>query len=112
MNAAVRMAALLLMLWVAAPLHAQTPISGKQMMPLRGQPQPLYFYPCTKSTPDLPVILFLPGDGGWRGFAIDMAKSIARAGYDVYGWDVKQYLMGFTGKTTLSEAEMAADTRS
>ena len=78
-------------------------------MTLRGQPQAISVYRAP-SGQGVPVkVLFLPGDGGLRGFAVDMAKSIAGQGYDVYGWDIKKYLMGFTGKTTLSETEMMSD---
>ena len=88
-------------------LHAQS--APRVSMTLRGHQQELYVYRAA-STNGVPVkVLFLPGDAGWRGFAIDMARSIASQGYDVYGWDIKKYLTGFTGKSTLSEAEMMAD---
>jgi len=77
-------------------------------MTLRGRSQEIYSYGAA-SGKGAPKVLFLPGDGGWRGFAVDMAKAIAREGYDVYGWDIKKYLTDFTNKTTLSEAEMIAD---
>jgi hypothetical protein len=58
------------------------------------------------------VLLFLPGDGGWRGFAIDIANTASSCGYDVIGWDTKSYLASFTpGKPTLTEAQVMADFR-
>jgi dienelactone hydrolase len=80
-------------------------------MTLRGQQQEIYFYHATAGEGTPVKVLFLPGDGGWRGFAVDMARAIAGQGYDVYGWDIKTYLTGFTGKTTLSETEMMTDIR-
>jgi dienelactone hydrolase len=58
-----------------------------------------------------PWILFVPGDGGWRGFAIDIAQVMSKAGYDVYGLNTKRYLESFTGKTTLRETEVMGDFR-
>jgi len=55
--------------------------------------------------------LFVPGDGGWRGFAINIAEVIAHAGYDVYGLDTKRYLESFTGKIPLREADVMSDFR-
>lgn len=83
--------------------------AGRNRLDLRGQPQDVYYYRPAQ-TAGKGAVLFLPGDGGWRGFAVDMAESLARAGFDVYGWDVKQYLSGFTrGKQTLREREMGED---
>ncbi len=55
--------------------------------------------------------MFAPGDGGWRGFAVTIAQTMASWGYDVYGLDTKHYLESFTGKTTLTESQAAADMR-
>lgn len=39
-----------------------------------------------------------------------MTQKLAASGIDIYGWDVKQYLSGFTcGRTTLSEKDIQAD---
>lgn len=57
------------------------------------------------------AILYMPGDGGWIGTAVDMARVMSALGYNVYGFDIKTYLTDFTGKTTLTEQEMAADLR-
>jgi pimeloyl-ACP methyl ester carboxylesterase len=55
-------------------------------------------------------VLFLPGDGGWRGAAKDIAQAIAGSGYEVYVWDTKRYLASFTrGKSTLREEQIASD---
>ncbi len=57
-------------------------------------------------------MLYLPGDGGWRGFAVEMVKSMASFGYDVYAWDTKQYLESFTtGQSALKETDVMADFR-
>ncbi len=56
------------------------------------------------------AVIFLPGDGGWRGVAISMAKTIASWGYDVYGFDTKRYLEAFSEDgAKLSQDQMAID---
>ncbi len=103
------LAALLCGVFAAA---AQTPRAGKNAAVIRGQPQDVYFYPASSTGARGPArVIFLPGDGGWRGFAVDIARQVASAGYDVYGWDTKRYLMSFTAQTTLSEADVMSDFR-
>jgi len=78
---------------------------------LRDREQILYYVPA-EAQPDekRPPILFIPGDGGWHGAAVDMARMMASLGYDVYGLNVRRYLEDFTkGHRTLTEAQMAAD---
>jgi pimeloyl-ACP methyl ester carboxylesterase len=55
------------------------------------------------------AVLFLPGDGGWRGFAITIASRIAAAGYDVYAIDTRDYLEAFTGSQSLAVQDVAYD---
>ena len=89
---------------------AQTCVPGRNTLSIRGQPQDLYFCPADQSTPRRGTVLFLPGDGGWRGFAIDIAQQMAAWGYDVYGLDTKTYLASFTGQTkSLQEADVTRD---
>ena len=98
---------------VVAPALPQGLAPGKNEFLLRDKKQGIYHYPARGQNMAAQPILFLPGDGGWRGFAIEIAQSLAMDGYDVYGWDIKQYLAGFTsGKTTLKETEIMADLRS
>ena len=55
-------------------------------------------------------MLFLPGDGGWRGLAITFAQTIAGWGYDVYGFDTKHYLVSFSEDGSgLTESQMRQD---
>lgn len=81
---------------------------GKNSVMIRGQRQKLYFYPGALRPPHHKV-LFAPGDGGHRGFAITIAEKLAALGYDVYAFDTKHYLSSFTGKTHLTESEVMAD---
>lgn len=84
--------------------------SGRNTYALRGKTQEIYYLPAEGAAkPE--AVLFMPGDAGWTGYAVEMANRIAALGYNVYGFDVKTYLTGFTGTTTLSEAEMAEDLR-
>lgn len=95
---------------VAAPAESQSLAPGQHAFLLRGKEQDLYYYPPRNRTATADPVLFLPGDGGWRGFAVDIAESLARYGYPVYGWDTKRYLTSFTsGKTTLKESDIMTD---
>lgn len=55
------------------------------------------------------AVLFLPGDGGWRGFAVTIANRLAAAGFEVYALDTRDYLEAFTGTRTLSVQQVAND---
>jgi type IV secretory pathway VirJ component len=58
------------------------------------------------------AVVFLAGDGGWRGAAVAMSKAIASWGYEVYGFDTKKYLEGFSQDgLRLTRDDMAADIR-
>jgi pimeloyl-ACP methyl ester carboxylesterase len=83
----------------------------RQVFALRGRDQVVYHLMAgAPSDSAHPPVLFLTGDGGWHGAAIDMARMIASLGYEVYGLDVKRYLTSFTSRgSTLDEARMAAD---
>lgn len=85
---------------------------GRNSIPVRGVPQAVYYYSGGAGRLDRPCILFLPGDGGWRGFAVTVATQLAAWGYDVYGLDTRAYLEGFTGRTVLKEEDVAMDMRS
>ncbi len=78
---------------------------------IRGQQQNLYFLPAAKAGSESKgTVLFSPGDGGWRGFAISMAQHIAAAGYDTYALDTRVYLSSFTTKeSTLSPSDVMRD---
>jgi dienelactone hydrolase len=82
--------------------------AGKNSIVIRGERQKLFFYPGAGISPHHKV-LFAPGDGGHRGFAITIAEKLAAMGYDVYALDTKHYLSSFTGKTHLTEPEVMAD---
>jgi pimeloyl-ACP methyl ester carboxylesterase len=92
---------------LACSLWGQSLSTGKNALMLRGQPQEVHYYPALDRKAG--TLLFLPGDGGWRGFAVDIAKAAAGYGYDVLGWDTRVYLTGFT--PGLTEAQVAADFR-
>jgi len=81
---------------------------GKADMSIRGHRQSVHFYPAVGSGPHKKV-LFAPGDRGMRGFAVTIAEELARAGYDVYGLDTRQYLKSFSGGSGLSIPEIVSD---
>jgi hypothetical protein len=103
---------LLIALLTPASLQGQVSAAGKNLLVLRGKPQDVYVYPAAVDSGSLRgKLLFASGDGGWRGFAITLARSMAAWGYEVCGLDTKRYLESFTGKTTLQEAEVTRDFR-
>ncbi|MBI3951144.1 MAG: hypothetical protein HY314_11905 [Acidobacteria bacterium] len=102
----------LLWLLLSVPASAQTLLPGKNTPVLRGQTQEIYFYPARgESGRSIRKVLFAPGDGGWRGFAVTIAQAMASWGYDVYGLDTRRYLESFTGKTSLKETDVMSDFR-
>lgn len=44
-----------------------------------------------------PLIFFISGDGGWKGFTINLAQTLNKKGYSVIGLDAKSYF--WTRKT-------------
>ncbi len=95
--------------WLALTAQAAEPV--RLTATVRGQRQDLYCYQGSPSVSRGPV-LFLTGDGGWRGFAIDIAETAASWGYRVCGMDTKRYLESFTvGGRRLKESEAAGDVR-
>jgi pimeloyl-ACP methyl ester carboxylesterase len=107
----VRRYAVLLLVTVIASIVAlaQGVKSGKNRLTVRGQDQDVYFLPANGAS--RAKVLFAPGDGGWRGFAIDIAKQMQAAGYDVYGLDTRRYLESFTDSGGLKPADIATDYR-
>lgn len=81
---------------------------GRNLVTLRGQAQQVWFYPATGINLHH-KILFAPGDGGHRGFAITIAEQLSALGYDVYALDTRHYLASFTGKTPLLPTDVMAD---
>jgi len=76
------------------PVHSLVP--GWNSVPLREVAQDVIYMPPQPGSPPQVPVLFLPGDGGWRGFAVDLANQLAAQGHPVYGLDTKKYLTSFT----------------
>lgn len=86
------------------------PPAGKNAPVIRGKQQDIYFYPAQGGTRNAPKVLFLCGDGGWKGRAIEVAVGMSKAGYDVYGFDTKHYLESFTSEAgALKEEDVQRD---
>ncbi|MBV6433002.1 MAG: hypothetical protein IANPNBLG_03163 [Bryobacteraceae bacterium] len=102
-------AAILLCCLPAVPDTGQPTRVEKRQMAIRGKSVDLYVVSTPVPAAPRPAVLFAPGDGGWRGVAIDFARRIASWGYDVIGLDTRQYLSIFTGETTLTESDIAGD---
>ncbi|MEZ5361422.1 MAG: alpha/beta hydrolase [Bryobacterales bacterium] len=82
--------------------------AGKNAVELRGKKLAVYALPAVGRA-EAPAVLFLPGDRGWAGKAVDMGNQMASWGFDVFAVDTNDYLSAFTGRTTLTEAQIAAD---
>lgn len=111
MNRMLLILLLLLSLLPAVPAQSTDTIqfkAGKNLVTLRGQAQKVWFYPATGLSLHH-KILFAPGDGGHRGFAITIAEQLSAFGYDVYALDTRHYLASFTGKTLLTPTAVMAD---
>lgn len=89
---------------------AEGPKQGRNKVVIRGQEQDVYFYPA-RATEARGKVLFVPGDGGWRGFAKDIAVQLQAAGYDVYGLDTRSYLQSFAASGGLKTSEIGGDFR-
>ncbi len=98
------------MVWVSAVATAQGVSTGLNYVDIRGKSQKVYFYEASGSG-NHQKILFAPGDGGFHGFAVDIAKALADAGYDVYGLDTRIYLQSLTSERSLSVPEIGSDFR-
>ena len=86
------------------------PPPGKHALIIRGQPQDVYFYPAEGTPANAQKVLFLCGDGGWKGVSLSIAEEMSKAGYDVYGFDTKGYLESFTTDTgALKDSDVQQD---
>jgi pimeloyl-ACP methyl ester carboxylesterase len=88
--------------------QAQAIHPGDNSIAIRGKVQEIYYIPA-KTSPAIGTVLFSPGDGGWRGIAVDWAEKMASWGYDVYGIDTLHYLASLGGKQALRPEEVTAD---
>ncbi len=78
---------------------------------IRGKAQSVEILPAAGKSKG--AVLFLPGDGGWRGLAVTIGQTISSWGYDVYGFDTKKYLESFSdGPTPLTAEQMSRDVNS
>lgn len=85
--------------------------SAPPQVVIRGKVQRVLYIPAqTRPSQTRPTVVFIPGDGGWRGAAVDMGRMVASLGCDVYGFDVRRYLTGFTTHgRALTEDQLASD---
>jgi pimeloyl-ACP methyl ester carboxylesterase len=95
--------------WLTSgPLQAGEVV--RQAFVLRGETQYFFHIPAQEPAQRRPPILFVTGDRGWCGAAVDMGQMIAKLGYEVYGFDVRRYLSGFTASSgALTENQVASD---
>src|SRR5260370_24024389 len=86
----------------------ELPKAGKNEVTIRTHRQKIYFYPA-EGAGQHRRILFAPGDGGCRGFAITITEELGKAGYDAYCLGTRHYLGSFNGGQVLSTADIASD---
>jgi hypothetical protein len=78
----------------------------RETLTIRGRAQPLHLY----GTRGNPPIIVSSGDGGWIHLGPHVAEFLASHGFFVVGFDVKNYLEGFTsGRTTLRAEDEPGD---
>jgi uncharacterized protein len=93
---------------LAIATSAQTLPPDENIVTIRGQRQEVHHYPPTAPSLNQKV-LFIPGVGGWFGWAITIAETMASWGYDVEGLDTKVYLDGFSRRAGLTQADVMGD---
>src|SRR5215472_13943458 len=109
MTAFVRLVMLgVLMLALRGGVYGEAPKAGKNELTIRAHRQKIDFYPAEGPGQHLSV-LFAPGDGGCRGFAVTITEKLAKSGYDTFCLDTRRYLESFTGGQALTTAEIASD---
>jgi len=86
-----------------------TPAANTNLaMQIRNKPQSIALFPGVGTHKG--TVLFLPGDGGWRGVAVTIAERVANFGYTVYGFDTKIYLESFSAsRAALTTDQMRED---
>jgi fermentation-respiration switch protein FrsA (DUF1100 family) len=97
-----------LMLALRGGVYGDPPKAGKNELSIRAHPQKIDFYPAQSPRQHVSV-LFAPGDGGCRGFAITITEKLAKSGYDAFCLDTRRYLESFTGGQPLTTVEIASD---
>jgi dienelactone hydrolase len=98
--------AVILAFWTS--VCAEGPKPGENEVTIREHRQKVYFS-SAEGAGQHRRVLFAPGDGGCRGFAITITEELAKAGYDAYCFDTRRYLESFTGPVVLSTEEIASD---
>jgi len=97
-----------LLLVLDGAVYGAPPKAGKNELTIRAHSQEVDFYPAPSPGQHLKV-LFAPGDGGCRGFAVKITEELAKSGYDAFCLDTRRYLESFTGGPPLTTAEIASD---
>jgi hypothetical protein len=59
---------------------------------LYGKPLELHLSAPAQTTSGKPLVLYVSGDGGWFGAAVDMFRVIADAGYNAVGFSARTFL--------------------
>lgn len=102
---------LAILICFSVALSAQEISPEKNAYKLRGKSVPITLFAASAPTKDTAgEVLYMPGDGGLRGFSITICRTMSEWGYDVYALDTKAYLSGFTeGKVVLKPEEVMGD---
>jgi hypothetical protein len=95
---------ILLFLFMAYPAFAQKPFN----FDIRGKTQQLQLYGPETGNP----VILSSGDLGWAGLVTHVAEFLAGRGYRVIGLNSREYLAGFTTRTSaLNPADVPRDYR-
>lgn len=99
-------------LFLAILHQAMFAASGAVTISLRGKPQTLARFSAAGGASAPATVLFLCGDGGWRGASVNAARTISAWGYEVFGFDSRKYLESFSQNApALTLGQMASDIR-
>ncbi len=80
----------------------------RESVPIRGAVQTVMIYRPERSTGKPPVV-FSSGDGGWRGFSIDVAQYLASRGHLVVGVNSQAYLSSLSAERPLEPEQVGRD---
>lgn len=83
--------------------------TDKRSVMIRGKSQDIYLFSSAPAQHDIRRVLFAPGDAGCRGFAVEIAEELAKAGYETFCLDTLHYLQSFTGATALATSQVGSD---
>jgi len=92
----------------AVPLRRPVPAPFVRTVTLYGHPLELHL--ATLGSGHEPLLVFATGDGGWRGYDLDMYRHLVSWGYPVAGFSAPEYIKYLRGEDeTTTPVRLATD---